>query len=82
MPLPPLSLNASSSSSAKNDGALSNSFDMPFVFDNSGWNVNIKGSGQQSATTSSGPTGGASTGLAMNPQLLMLAAIAYLLLRR
>lgn len=88
---PDLSLQLSKqSSSVSGGGGLYSTFDIPFSFDHSGWNVASHSSGDQSATGSTGQgsgTGGGLGGLGgilagINPNMLVIAAVAYLVLRK
>lgn len=80
MAFPPMSLSygESSSTASPNDGHLQNAIDIPFTFDHSGWNVNIKGNATQSATSAAG----SSKGLDINPLYIAIAVGAYIMLRR
>ena len=88
IPLPDLHLSMSEQLSSGSNGTLSSAFDIPFSFDHSGWNVSLHSSGNQSATGStgqgSGAGGGALGGLLGNidPRLLLVAGVVYLLLRK
>jgi hypothetical protein len=87
---PDLSLGLSTQlTSGANGNWFGTSPGMPISFDHSGWNVGLHSSGNQSATGSTGqgsgagsaaPSGGGLLG-SIPPQWLILAAIAYLLLR-
>lgn len=100
MNLPPLNFNLRDVGGGKSDatgGTSSNPFEIPFNFDSSGWNVNIGGSGDQSAKGGSGAsTGGSKTdaraggisaasGLGstgFNFNYLLVAAAVWLFMRR
>lgn len=58
--LPPLALSGGQSSTGHT------MFEIPFNYDNSGWNVNIKGQGNQSAQGNGGTGGGGLGGLPGN----------------
>ncbi|MET2990778.1 hypothetical protein G5B88_11975 [Herbaspirillum seropedicae] len=63
------------SSGSSSNAGVSNPVSTPFVFDNSGWNVSIHGSGDQSARGSSGANDGAGASSALtNTNWMMLAA--------
>lgn len=85
---PDLSLQLSKNSTAYSGGAAQNALSSPFAFDNSGWNVSLHSSGAQSAAGASGQgAGAAGAGLggmlsAINPRIVVLAALAYLILKR
>jgi hypothetical protein len=75
--LPPVTLGAGPSGASSSGINLNPSLLNPFNFDNSNWQVNIKGSGSQSATSASGST--PASGL--NIPLLAIAAAAWFLLK-
>lgn len=80
-------------SGASANNGVSNPFSIPFVFDNSGWVINNRGSGSMSATGSTGaaagnPNAGASAlpgngSIAGIPiHLIMIAAGVWLMFKR
>lgn len=91
---PDLALQLSKQSSAvSGGGGMQTSFDVPFSFDHSGWNVASHSSGNQSATGSTGQGSGAGGGgllggglggmlAGINPSMIALGAVVYLLLKR
>lgn len=91
IPLPPLTLNGADTTAA--GGHSGNSFEIPFSFDHSGWNVNIKGQGAQDAqgATGQGRSGGSgstpvqantSNGIAANTFVIVVGFALLLLLRK
>jgi hypothetical protein len=75
--LPPVSLGGGPSGATSSGVSLNPSLFNPFNFDNSNWQVNIKGSGSQSATSASGSTPAAG----MNLGLIGIAVAAWFLLK-
>jgi hypothetical protein len=91
MPLPPLNLSLSKElTSGANGNGFENVFASPFAFDNSGWVVSNRSSGNQSAQGGSGQASGAGrppAGLGavlggLDAKWLLLAGAVYLLMRK
>jgi hypothetical protein len=91
IPLPNLSLGLSKElTSGANGNGFETAFASPFAFDNSGWNVSLHSTGNQSAQGSTGQASGAGrspldlAGIlgGIDPKWLLLAGAAYLLLRK
>lgn len=76
--LPPVDLGGGPSGASSSGINLAPTLSNPITFDNSNWQVQIKSSGTQSATSAAGSTPAAG---GMNMGLLALAAGAWLLLR-
>jgi hypothetical protein len=75
--MPSISAGGGGPSGATSYSGVTTELANPFNFDNSNWQVNIKGSGAQSATSASGST--PASGL--NIPLLAMAVVAWLLLK-
>lgn len=89
--MPPISLSGGNAgpSSAGSSAGVSLPVNLPINLDHSGWNVNIKGSGNQSATGNSDANGIAGGGSALdslvggrNLPLVAAAGLVLLLLLR
>lgn len=91
VPMPNLSLGFSKElTSGANGNGFDTTFNTPFSFDNSGWNVAVRSSGDQSAQGATGQgsgtgrspldLGGALGGIDL--KWLLLAGGVYLLMRR
>lgn len=84
--IPSISASSNDQIASGVDTGLSTMFDIPFTFDHSGWNVSVKSSGSQSATSAAGATGGPSSGtgagMAIDPMYLLIGAAIYFFARR
>jgi len=87
--MPPLTVSPSAQSGASNYSTIAPSVLTPFNFDNSGWVVQVKSSGNPSAQGSTGANGGglnsapvgSSLAQRMNPMLIVGVLAVWLLMR-
>lgn len=75
--MPSISAGGGGPSGATSYSGVTTDLSNPFNFDNSNWQVSLKGSGSQSATSASGST--PASGLPM--PLIALAVVAWLMFK-